>query len=268
MMIGVLFGRTLAANRVRIIACVIAMLVWGAVLPLIYASFGRQFGGFIRNNPLLEQFSQFGGGDLFSLSGALALGFIHPFAIAVSGIIAVGVPILSIVAERQRGTLEVLLSRPVSRHSLIVVVLVVGILALASLLTAQLLSSIVGAFIAGVGSELAIGRLPLVWAMGLLLFGTFLCIALAASASFDRTMPALGVTLLIVLVSYLFEVISSLWTDMRFLGDLSLFHYVRTKEILEGTFRPTDALVIGSVAVIAFAWAWIVFPRRDIAAPS
>ena len=81
-------------------------------------------------------------------------------------------------------------------------------------------------------------------------------------------MPALGVTLLIVLVSYLFEVISSLWTDMRFLGDLSLFHYVRTKEILEGTFQPTDVLLIGSVGLIALGWAWIVFPRRDIAAPS
>jgi ABC-2 type transport system permease protein len=266
--IGVLFLRTLAANRVRIIACGIAMLVWGAVLPLVYASFGKTYGSFIKNNPMLEQFSQFGGGDLFSLSGAMALAFIHPFAIAVLGIIAVGVPILSVVAERQRGTLEVLLSRPVSRHSLIVVVLVVGVLALALLLAAQLASSVVWAALAGVGDELEVGQLPLLWAMGLLLFGTFLCIALAASVSFDRTMPALGVTLLIVLVSYLFEVIASLWADMRFLGDLSLFHYVRTKELLEGTFRPADALVIGAVGALALVWAWIVFPRRDIAAPS
>jgi ABC-2 type transport system permease protein len=266
--IGVLLGRTLAANRVRIVGCVIAMLVWGAVLPLIYAAFGRQFGGFIRNNPLLEQFSQFGGGDLFSLSGAMALGFIHPFAIAIAGVIAIGVPILSIVAERQRGTLEVLLSRPVSRHALMLVVLGVGMLGLALLLAAQLASSIVGAFAAGVEEELRIGRLPIVWAMGMLLFGTFLAIALAASVSFDRTMPALGVTLLIVLVTYLLEVISTLWSDARWLGDLSLFHYVRTKEILEGDLRASDVLVIGGVGLVALAWAWIVFPRRDIAAPS
>jgi ABC-2 type transport system permease protein len=267
MTVGVLFRRTLAANRVRILACVIAMLVWGAVLPLVYSSFGKTYGSFIKNNPLLSQFSQFGGGDLFSLAGAMALAFIHPFAIAVIGIIAVGVPILSIVAERQRGTLEVLLSRPVSRRSLIVVVLAVGILALALLVAAQLVSSVVGSTVAGVSEELDIGRLPLVWAMGLLLFSTFLCIALAASVSFDRTMPALGVTLAIVLVSYLFEVIASLWQDMRFLGDLSLFHYVRTKELLEGTFRPADALILATVGFIALAWAWIVFPRRDIAAP-
>ncbi len=267
-MTSVLLRRTFAANRVRIVACIIAMLVWGAVLPMVYASFGRLYGNFVRNNPLLEQFSQFGGGDLFSLSGAIALGFIHPFAIAIVSVIAVGVPILSVVAERQRGTLEVLLARPVSRHTLIVVVLVVGVVALALLLAAMLGSAIVGALVAGVGDELEVARLPLVWAMGLLLFGTFLAIALAASVSFDRTMPALGITLLIVLASYLFEVIASLWTDMRVLGDLSLFHYVRTKELLAGQVRPTDVLVIGGVGIIALAWAWVVFPRRDIGAPS
>ncbi|MBX3031774.1 MAG: ABC transporter permease subunit [Chloroflexi bacterium] len=267
-MIGALLGRTFAANRVRIIGCTIALLVWGAVMPLVYASFGRQYGSFIRNNPLLEQFTQFGGGDMFSLSGAMALGFVHPFAITVMGIIAVGMPILAIVGERQRGTLEVLLSRPVSRRALIVVVVVVGITALALLLAAQLVSNVVGAYVAGVQDELSVRRLPLVWAMGLLLFGAIMAIALAASVSFDRVMPALGVTLLIVLVSYLFEVIGSLWPEMRGLGDLSLFHYVRTKELLEGTFRPTDALLIGGVMAAALAWAWFVFPRRDIAAPS
>lgn len=267
-MTGVLLRRTFAANRVRIVACCIAMLVWGAVLPLVYASFGRQYGSFIRNNPLLEQFSQFGGGDLFSLAGAIALGFVHPFAIAICGVIAVGVPILSIVAERQRGTLEVLLSRPVSRRTLMAVVMVVGLVSLALLLAAQLVSSVIGASFAGVADELAVGRLPLVWAMGLLLFGTFLAIALAASVSFDRIMPALGVTLLILLGSYLLEVIASLWGDMRALGDLSLFHYVRTKELLDGHLRPTDVLVIGGVGILALVWAWVVFPRRDIGAPS
>ncbi len=267
-MTGALLRRTFAANRVRIIGCVIAMLVWGAITPLIYASFGRQYGSFIRNNPFLEQFSQFGGGDLFSLPGAIALGFIHPFAIAVVSIIAIGVPILSVVAERQRGTLEVLLARPVSRRALMVVVLVVGAVALALVLAALLGSAMVGAYVAGVGDEFLVSGLPLAWAMGLLLFGTFMAIALAASVSFDRTMPALGVTLLILLVSYLFDVVASLWPDAKDLGGLSLFHYVRTKELLAGQLRLGDVLVIGGVGLVALVWAWVVFPRRDIGAPS
>lgn len=267
-MTGALLRRTFAARRLVIIACIVAMLIWGVVMPLVYASIGRQYGSFIQNNPFLEQFSQFGGGDLFSLPGALALGFIHPFAIVVCCILAIGIPIGGIVSERQRGTLEVLLARPVSRHTLMVVVTVVAITGLALAIAAQLLSTIAGAAIADVADELPVGRLPIVWAMGLLLFATITAIALAASVSFDRVAPAQGVTLVIVLGSYLLEVISSLWTEARWLGELSLFHYVRTKEILLGDLRATDVLIVGGVGIIALVWAWVVFPRRDIGAPS
>jgi ABC-type transport system involved in multi-copper enzyme maturation permease subunit len=267
-MTGALLRRSFAAHRVLIIACIAAMLVWGAVLPLVYSSIGKEYGAFIKNNPFLEQFSQFGGGDLFSLPGAMALGFIHPFAIVVCSVLAIGIPIGGIVSERQRGTLEVLLARPISRHTLMMVVAVVALTALAATIAAQLLSSIVGSNVVGVAAELPVDRLPIVWAMGLLLFGTIMSIALAASVSFDRTAPAQGITLAIVLGSYLLEVIASLWTDASWLGDLSLFHYVRTREILLGEFRPTDVLVIGGVGLIALLWAWIVFPRRDIGAPS
>ena len=267
-MTGALLRRSFAARRLVIVACIGAMSVWGLVMPLVYASIGKQYGSFIQNNPFLEQFSQFGGGDLFSLPGAMALGFIHPFAIVVCAILAIGIPLGGIVAERQRGTLEVLLARPVSRHTLIVVVAAVAVTSLALAIAAQLLASVVGATVAGVADELPIERLPMVWAMGLLLFATLMCIALAASVSFDRTAPAQGLTLAIVLGSYLLEVVSSLWTDARWLGDLSLFHYVRTKELLLGEFRVSDVVVIGGVGLIALAWAWVVFPRRDIGAPS
>ena len=36
-----LFLRTIAANRVRLLACGLGLLVWGFVLPVIYATFGK-----------------------------------------------------------------------------------------------------------------------------------------------------------------------------------------------------------------------------------
>ena len=65
-MIAALFRRTLAANAIRVLACGVGLLVWGLVLPLIYSAFGKTLGTFIRDNPLLSQFSQYGGGDLFT----------------------------------------------------------------------------------------------------------------------------------------------------------------------------------------------------------
>ncbi len=269
-MIAALFRRTVAANRVRLIACLIGLAVWGAVLPLVYASFGKTIGAFIRNsnNPLLEQFASFGGGDMFSLSGAMALGFIHPIAIAIMGVMFVGFPILSIVGERQRGTIEVLLSRPISRHQLYLVLFFVGALSLGLLLAVQLTASVVSAQVSGVADELDVSHVPLVWFMGWLMAMAFLAIGFAASVSFDRVMPALGVTLVFVLVSYLLEVVGSIWPSAAWISDYSLFHYVRTKQLLSGQLQPLDVGVLGGVLAIAVIYAWIVFPRRDIAAPS
>ena len=269
-MIGVLFRRTIAANRVRLIACIIGLAAWGAVLPLVYANFGKTIGTFIRNsnNPLLEQFASYGGGDLFSLTGAMALGFIHPISIAILGVYFVGFPILSIVGERQRGTLEVLLARPISRHALYLVLLAVGALSVALLIAVQLGASVLSAQLSGVGDELDVTYVPLVWGMGWLLAMAVMSITFAASVSFDRVMPALGVTLVFVLVSYLLEVVGSIWPSAAWVSDFSLFHYVRTKDLLHGQLHVFDICLLGGVMLVAGAYSWIAFPRRDIAAPS
>ncbi len=241
------------------------------MLPLVYAGFGKTIGDFIRNsnNPLMEQFASFGGGDLFSLSGAIALGFIHPISIAILGVMVVGFPILSIVGERQRGTLEVLLARPISRRALYVVLLLVGALVGGAAARGPAGRRACSAPSSRVCSaSLTWRNVPLAWVMGWLMAMAFMAVGFAASVSFDRVMPALGVTLVFVLVSYLLEVVGSIWPSAAWVSDFSLFHYVRTKELLEGHLRPFDVRLLAGVLVVAVVYAWVVFPRRDIAAPS
>ena len=60
----------------------------------------------------------FGSGSLFTLPGAITLGMQHPLAIAMVGIFAVGAAATAVAGERARGTLEVLLARPISRLTL------------------------------------------------------------------------------------------------------------------------------------------------------
>ena len=100
------------------------------------------------------------------------------------------------------------------------------------------------------------------------MFGSFAAIALAASVSFDRLAPALGITLAVLLVSYFFEILGSLWPDAKFLQPYSLFHYLQTQEVLNGEADPFAFALLSAVIVAAIAWALVVFPRRDIAAPS
>ena len=75
-------------------------------------------------------------------------------------------------------------------------------------------------------------------------------------------------TLAIVVASYFLEILGSLWSDAKGLQPFSLFHYLTAKDILAGTTNVAGLGILAVVAVVAITWAEVVFPRRDLAAPS
>jgi ABC-2 type transport system permease protein len=264
---GSLFARTFSAYRARLLVGAVGLFAWGFVLPVIYATFGQELRELVADIPLLSQFSQFGGGDVFSLHGSIALGFIHPFTLVLTGIFAIGFATTAVAGERQAGTLEVILARPISRRTYLLTLFVTGALFLAILLVAHLAGSVAGASFMGVIDELSVANLPVLFLLGWMMFMAFMTIGLAASVSFDRLGPALSITLAIVLISYLLEVIGSLWPDAEFLRDYSLFHHLAAKEVLDGNVDGGDIALFGAVILASLAYAWLVFPRRDLAAP-
>ena len=106
------------------------------------------------------------------------------------------------------------------------------------------------------------------WLNGALLFWAFGAIALLASVSFDRLTPAVGISLAVVLVSYFLDVLGSLWPDAKWLQPYSLFHYVDAKADLAGLPHASDFVVLAAVIAVAVGAALVVFPRRDLAAPT
>lgn len=265
---GALLRHTWRLQRTKLAIVSIALAVWGFVLPIIYAQFGSQFAGLVNSGLLPKQFARFGGGDVFSLAGAIALGLIHPIAIILTSVFAVGFSASAIAGERQRGTLEVALARPMSRRVFYLNLLAASFAFVAIAISALLAGGVSGATFAGVVEELAFTNLPLLWLNSVLLFGAFAAIALAASASFDRLTPAVGVTLGIVIAMYVLEVLGSLWPAAEWLQPYSLFHYLKAKAILTGVAAPFDLGLLAAVILLAMVWALVVFPRRDLAAPS
>jgi len=263
-----LFIHTWRSQRIKVLIVFVALTVWGALLPIVYGTFGQTFKDIIESGLIPEQLTQFGGGDIFSLSGSIALGAIHPISLVLNSIFAVGFSTAAIAGERQRGTLEVLLARPISRRATYVTLLVATLSFVGMALLATTLGAIVGSAIGGVLDELAVDKLPLLWLNGFLLFGAIAAIGLAASVSFDRLSPALGIAVGVVVVMYFLEVLGTFWPDARGLQPYSLFHYFQPKAILEGTLSATDLALPALVAVAAIAWALFEFPRRDLAAPS
>ena len=267
-MSGVLFGHLWRSQRTKLLIVCVAMAAWNVFLPVIYQSFGQQMKALIDSGVIPKQFTNFGGGDVFSLAGSIALGYVHPIAIILVSIFAIGFAASAVAGERQRGTLEVLLARPLSRRTVYLTELVAVLLFIGLVLAAASVGTAIGSALAGVLDELAIERLPMLWLNGMLLWGTFAAIALAASVSFDRLTPALGITLAIVIVSYFLEILGSLWPDAQGLQKYSLFHYLGSRDILSGTVDLFGFALLAVVGAIAIGVALVVFPRRDLAAPS
>jgi ABC-2 type transport system permease protein len=259
--------QTIRWNRSRLISLVIAGFAWGLLIPTIYVSFSDALRQLANSGAIPEQLLNFGSGSLFTLPGAITLGFQHPLALAFLGIFAVGTTTGAIAGERERGTLEVLLARPLSRHTLYVTVATAVVVLLAVELVALLGGQWTGIAIQGIGDQVDLGNLPLVFANGLLLWTAFAAFGLAASVSFDRHAPALGLTMSFLLANYFLEILGSLWTDVRWSQEYSLFHHFNPTEILTGKADPVDFLILGVAVLIPVVFAWIVFPRRDLAAP-
>jgi ABC-2 type transport system permease protein len=263
-----LYLQTLRWNRGRLAAIVLASVGWGVLIPVIYVAFAEAFKELANSGAFPRELMSFGSGSLFTLPGALTLGLQHPIAIAFVAIFAVGSTVGAIAGEREGGTLEVLLSRPISRLRLYVTVAIASATLLAIVMLALLGGQLLGVAIQGVGDELDLGQMPLVFLNGVMLWAAFAAFGLAASVTFDRHSPALGLTMAYLLINYFLEILGSLWRDVSWSQEYSLFHRFNPGDILTGKADPLDFAVLTIAIVVPVAYALVVFPRRDLAAPS
>jgi ABC-2 type transport system permease protein len=263
-----LYLQTLRWNRIRLAAIVVASVGWGLLIPIIYVNFSDAIKELANSGAFPRELMNFGSGSLFTLPGALTLGLQHPIAIAFVAVFAAGSTVGAVAGEREGGTLEVLLSRPISRRTVYVTVAAATATLIGIVLLALLGGELVGVAIQGVGDEIDLAQMPLVFLNGLMLWAAFAAFGLAASVSFDRRAPAMGLTLGYLLVNYFLEILGSLWRDVNWSQQYSLFHHFNAGEILTGNAAPLDFAILAVAIVIPVAYALLIFPRRDLAAPS
>jgi ABC-2 type transport system permease protein len=267
-MSGRLFVQTLRWQRVRLAVVIVAGLVWGAIMPIIYDAFDDFIREMANSGALPEQMLNMGSGSLFTLPGTITLGLQHPLAIAMLGIFAVGAGSTAIAGERARGTLEVLLARTISRTTLYLTILLALLTAVLVVLVAILGGMVAGTAIVSLLDELDLSQMPIVVLNGFGLWAAFTTFALAASVTFDRPGPAIGISLAYVLINYFVEILGSLWTDVAWTQEYSLLHHFNPGEILTGKLDPIDLVIVFAAAAVPFVYALLVFPKRDLAAPA
>lgn len=263
-----LFRQTLRWQRTRLAVVLLAAIAWGVLIPVIYVAFSDAIGQLAESGAIPREMLSLGSGSLFTLPGSVTLGFQHPLAIAMISIFAVGAASTAVAGERAQGTLEVLLARPISRRTVYASILVALLIAVLLVILA-ILGGMFGASAAvGAIDELDTTRIPLVVLNGFLLWASFATFGLAASVSFDRPGRAIGITLAWLLIHYFLEIIGTLWTDVEWTREYSLLHRFDPGAILTGELPVLDLAILALALVVPIVYALVVFPRRDLAAPS
>jgi len=203
-------------------------------------------------------------GDASTLVGFLHIELFSMILPALMVAFAAGMASGFTAGEESRGTIDVLLSYPVSRRRLVLektVAVVIGCIVAA---VTVWVFAIVGA--AASGSTLPWDKLAAALVMLVLLGLDFGAIALAISAATGNRGAAIGVAVALMVVMYLVDALSSIVDSLSAVRPLSLFRYYMGDDPLRNGLNFGDAGVLAAVAVALLVVSVIAFERRDLAA--
>jgi len=244
------------------IGLVSLVLVYIAVWPSIRDS-APQMNAYIKNLPkvMRELFIQ---GDYGTPVGYVSSEIFGQMGLLLIVIAGIGLGARAIAAEEETGTLDILLSTPVTRRR----VLLEKLAALAVQVAA--LAVILSASIALLGPSVALRVSPrgLVAAtLSLILLGlAFGSIALLLGAWTGRRGLAVGLTTALAVAGFVIDGLSKVVDWLEPARFASPFYYYSANEPLKNGVDPWHALALAGLAIVATALAVAVFERRDLTA--
>jgi ABC-2 type transport system permease protein len=165
--------------------------------------------------------------------------------------------------EESRGTIDVLLSYPVSRRRMV-------LQKWAAVVLACIVSVVVVWIFAEIGAAISASPLPgdvlaAALVMLVLLGLAFAAIALTISAWSGNRGASIGITVALLVAMYLVEALSSVVDGLATIRPLSLFRYYMGGDPLRFGLNLGDAAVLAGVAAVFLALAVVAFDRRDLA---
>ncbi|MCL5282518.1 MAG: hypothetical protein M1376_21735 [Planctomycetes bacterium] len=206
------------------------------------------------------------GGEMLRLgntAGLIAIGYNHPFVLFLYMLFAVGTPTGLLAGEVQRGTMELILSRSVTKTQ---VYLCAGILTLAGMFALDLVMFL--GTVAAVHIFTFKDRVPLdvffrIAINGGLLASTFGAFALLCAGTFGRLYAAVSVAVAFLVVNYFVAILSNWWPRMAFLQPVTLFYLIDSSNLWAGWPLRNMGILTG-ILLAAVAVGAIIWHRRDL----
>jgi ABC-2 type transport system permease protein len=224
---------------------------------------GQELSRTIASLPQAVQ-SLFGNtGDIFSPSGYLNARqyyFLLPIMIII---LAIGLGSSLLAREEQSHTLELLLSRPISRVRLLMAKALAGWTVL--LVVNAVVAVVTVALIRLINMDISTTNVLLAHLQLFLLASLFGALAFLFTA-FGKTarLLSVGVTSLVALLAYILTSLKGLAGWLEWPAKVLPYDYYKPAAILNGSFSWRTALAYLAIAVALTALAWVGFRRRDI----
>jgi ABC-2 type transport system permease protein len=251
--------------------------IW-LLIALIIFLFQIAICGIVNDNESVKTFIQFldrlpsfiktalGGEALKvgNVSGLIAIGYQHPLVLTLYMLFAVGVPTGLLAGEVQKGTMELILSRHVTKIQVYICAGLITITGMFALVLVMFCGTVFATNVYGFGQDVPLYSFFKAAINGGILASAAGGIALLASACFQRH-TAVWLTITYLMVNYFVSVIAEWWPRMKWLYPATIFYYVDGQKIFNEPGWPTgNMLVLVTILIVSTLLGGVIWSRRDL----
>jgi ABC-2 type transport system permease protein len=202
--------------------------------------------------------------DFFTPQGWVASVVTHPITLAILTGAALSVAAGAVAAEVERGTVDLVLARPVGRARFLLGKAAATVTAVTAAEAGALAGVLVATLTVKRMDEVTMADLWRPFLASWLLFVALGMVALLISARSSLRSRAIGITVGLIVAWYFVNFIALLIDEVSGARYASPFNYFRAADLLSGRSIAVDGVALAGLAGIALAAALWWFSRRDL----
>ena len=199
-----------------------------------------------------------------NVSGLIAIGYNDPLILILYMLFAVGVPTGLLAGEVQKGTMELILSRQVTKTQVYICAGFITITGMFALVLVMFGGTVFATNVYEFSQEIPLYSFFKAAINGGLLASAVGGIALLAAACFQRN-SAVWLTVAYLVANYFVSIIAEWWPRMKWLKPTTIFYYVDGAKIFhEPTWPISNMCVLLSILIVSTLLGGVIWSRRDL----
>ncbi len=206
------------------------------------------------------------GGDMVesgSMSALLTVGYQHPLVMFLYLLYSVGVPAGLLTGEIQRGTMELILSRPITKTQVYICAAVLTLAGLFGLIGMMFLGTVTAVNVYEFNEPITLGLFLRLAVNGGLLAGAFGAFSLVCAAAFGRLYSAAGVAAGFLTLNYFIAIVAEWWPQVHFLRKATLFYLVYYSNLWYA-WPLRNMAWLGAILVALVLLGGVIWRSRDL----